>query len=361
MTKTRLTFLMLGAILVVGCGGSESSVSGAAGADGSGGATSVGGAAGSAGQAGGPTGGAGAPTFLDEFSVEIGPISVQPGVERTQCVVKRLGNPTPINVGRVSNVISSSSHHMIVYKSSDTTERPQPFSCTPFLDTLNPANGAPLLISQRKDDELVLPRGVAFQLDADQMIRLELHYINTQPDPLDVVASSTFSTIPDEQFEQAADFMFLGTPDISIPPRSEWSVTSHLALPPELEGVEYFAITGHTHQLGTSVSIATATDAGDPGTAVYDVPGWLWDEPDTVIHDPPFRVPSGGGFNFTCNYNNTTNRNVQFGESVDAEMCFFWAYYYPSQGSKLCVHTDMFLGGIDACCPGSPICDLIAF
>jgi hypothetical protein len=39
-------------------------------------------------------------------------------------------------------------------------------------------------------------------------------------------------------------------------------------------------------------------------------------------------------------------------------MCFFWTYYYPSQGAFVCAHTGQF-GGIDLCCPGSPLCDQI--
>ena len=34
-------------------------------------------------------------------------------------------------------------------------------------------------------------------------------------------------------------------------------------------------------------------------------------------------------------------------------MCFFWAYYYPSKGAKVCFHTSQG-GGIDQCCPGNP-------
>ena len=30
----------------------------------------------------------------------------------------------------------------------------------------------------------------------------------------------------------------------------------------------------------------------------------------------------------------------KFGESANNEMCFFWAYYYPSKGAYVCVHTD---------------------
>jgi hypothetical protein len=42
-------------------------------------------------------------------------------------------------------------------------------------------------------------------------------------------------------------------------------------------------------------------------------------------------------------------------------MCFFWAYYYPSRGAKVCVHTDQY-GGQNLCCPdaGAQLCNIIA-
>jgi hypothetical protein len=72
-------------------------------------------------------------------------------------------------------------------------------------------------------------------------------------------------------------------------------------------------------------------------------------------------VPTGGGFKFTCTWNNDTANEVDFGESACDEMCFFWAYYYPAPSSEVCIHTGMLGGsaGTDACCPGDSECTLI--
>lgn len=355
-------------LCLVGCGSTSDDPSGEGGGAGEGGsqggssgggqggaAGSPGGAAGTAGTAGGGAGG----TFTGEtFSLTVGPLAVAPGRENTQCVVQRLSNPTPIHVGMIRNVISSSSHHLIVYKTNDTEERTTPFNCTPFLETLNPEAGAPLMVTQKFEDELRLPEGVAFTLAPHQMIRIELHYINTTASEVEVTATSSFHTMDSEQYQHEADFLFIGSPDINLPPRSQTTLGPlFFKMPAGYADANFFAITGHTHQYGRNVTVARTPDASTPGDMVYDVPGWRWDEPETVQHNPPFQIPEGGGFNFSCTWNNTSDRSVGFGESANQEMCFFWSYYYPSNGAKVCVVSQEY--GVTECCPGGPLCGLM--
>ena len=304
----------------------------------------------------------GGPAPLGSFNVTFGPQDAPATEEHTKCVVKRLGNPTSMHVGTIHNVLSTGSHHLIVYRVNDTVEQTTPFDCKPFTDTLDPAKGSTLMISQKKDDALILPEGVAYTLDANQMVRLEVHYINPGASTKTVTSTSTFIPIEDAKFKFEADFLFIGTPDINIPPMSAFSTGPvFLKLPPEYSTVNFFAITGHEHQYGTNVVVNTASSKAEPGTPVYDVKDWLWSEPATVQANPTFKLPANGGFNFNCSWNNTSDKAVAFGESANAEMCFFWAYYYPSQGgAKVCVHTEKFPGGADACCPGpSVVCNAI--
>ena len=294
------------------------------------------------------------------YALSFGPLTVQPGEEHTKCMVTRLGNTKALHVGAIHNVLSPGSHHMIVYRSNETVEQTTPFDCKPFTDTLDPSKGSTLVVTQKHDDLLTLPDGVAFALEPNQMVRLEMHYINAGSAPLDVSAKATFVTMDEARFKDEADFLFIGDPDITLAPHTKGTVGPiFFALPSAYDGVKFFAITGHEHQFGTNVSVAVAATSADPGTPVYDVPGWQWNEPKTVVQDKPFTIPSGGGFRFSCDWNNTSDNTVKFGESANDEMCFFWAYYYPAQGSRVCMHTDR-QGGVDVCCPGpSFVCSLI--
>ena len=214
------------------------------------------------------------------------------------------------------------------------------------------------MITQKHEETLTLPPGVGFVLEAQQMVRLEMHYLNATGADLQVSATSTLHVMPEAEFTDAADFLFIGNPDIDIPPNSAFTLgPTFFRIQSMLQGSKFFGITGHTHQWGTNVTVATAPAETGPDTPVYEVPGWQWDEPETVYHDPPFTLPDGGGFRFTCDYQNNSSSQVGFGESANAEMCFFWAYYFPSQGAYVCAHTDQVPGGYDICCPGNPYCD----
>jgi hypothetical protein len=140
-------------------------------------------------------------------------VQVPPGTERTVCVVRRLSNASPIHVGSLHNEFPGS-HHLIVYRVPDVEERTVPFECMPFTDTLDPATGAPMMLSQRSDDRLVLPPGVAFTLAPAQMIRLELHVVNPGAAPRTFTASSTMSPITD--FHDEASLLFVGDLDVNV-------------------------------------------------------------------------------------------------------------------------------------------------
>jgi hypothetical protein len=302
-------------------------------------------------------GGAGAG---ESYTVTFDPVMVAPGEEHTQCVVKSLKNPDAIHVGEIHNVLGQGSHHLIVYRTNDTVEQTTPFDCQPFTDLLKPDQGTPLMITQKKDDTLTLPHGVAFAIGAQQMVRLEMHYINTTSSPEMVTATSTFVAMKESDFQNEADFLFFGDPDINIPAQGSQTLGPvYIPLPADLEGSNFFGFTGHEHHYGTGVTVTTAPSKTGPDDVIYDPPNFNWAEPPTLYKDPPVVVPKGGGFHLTCKWNNTGNTNVKFGESANDEMCFFWTYYYPSKGAFVCAHTDKIPGGFDLCCPGNALCSQI--
>jgi len=300
----------------------------------------------------------------DMFSMKWGPVSVDPGKEDTQCIWMRLNNETEIKVHGLHNVLSSASHHLIVYKDDmDTTEQTTPTPCQPFTGALNTSGMVmPLAITQKENDEIYLPDAVAYTFAPHQMIKLEMHYLNTTDETAEVNATASFYIADPTTVKYEAALLFTGSPDINLPAGQTTTLHQFFKVPPylDLSQSKIFAITGHTHALGTKVKVGVGASKTGPMTEVYNPSPFSWSEPETkTFYDNPLVIPKDGGMDLTCEWNNTTADAVKFGESAKQEMCFFWAYYYPSQGSKVCFHTDQYLNGIDLCCPGDSLCGAI--
>ena len=298
----------------------------------------------------------------DKYSLTWGPVSVEPGVENTQCIWMRLGNTAEIKVHQLHNLLNDASHHLIVYKDDmDTTEQLTPVDCQPFTGALNTTGMiAPIAITQKKDDMIFLPNRVAYTFAANQMVKIEMHYINATDETQDVQATVDFFAADPSTIDHEAAILFTGSPDVDIAAGAMTTLHQFFTVPDylDLSEAKIFAITGHTHKLGTNVTVRVAPSMSGPMTDVYAPDPFNWDEPETTTFSEPFTIPAGGGLDFECSWNNTTNQQIGFGESANDEMCFFWAYYYPSQGSKVCIHTEQY-GGHDLCCPGDSLCGLI--
>lgn len=267
--------------------------------------------------------------FGEPFKVTMTVPDVQPGDEGTKCVRLNLGNDAPAKIGKVHNVLSKASHHLVVSSVENPDIMAEPlFECRPFRAVLD---GAPFTVTQKHDDLIEMPEGVGFPIRTDQLMHLEMHYINTGDEVADVVAETELFPIKEQDDVQEASFLIIGTLGIEIPPKSvHTNPEQFVALPEAFQDVSFYAATGHTHRFGKSATLLQvdspeATDA----RPVYNPESYSWEEAVLQYHTPPFKIPAGGGFKFTCSWENTTNEVITYGESALQEMCFFWTYFYP--------------------------------
>jgi hypothetical protein len=256
---------------------------------------------------------------------------LRPGEEVTMCREVRLGNVGPMLVRRIHVSIPNGSHHVIVYRSQATTEQPTPTRCNGLSGIL--LGTAPIFIAQQRESGIEFPPGVGLEIAPSQMIRLEEHFVNTTSAPLTAGARVTFDLAPREGLI-AADMMFWGTQQINIPPRSMGQARYFR---PALPDIRVFGLTSHMHQFGVRATIEVATSLTGQGREVHR--NEHWEEPPLTRFDPPLTFEEGEGLRLVCTYNNTSDQTLRFGESFYQEMCFLWAYYYPSQGFHLCFDT----------------------
>ena len=205
-----------------------------------------------------------------------------------------------------------------------TEEQPEPFDCNPFSDTLDPTKGAPLMITQKEEEVLSLPTGVAFTLEANQMVRLEMHYLNAGDQPLAIGGTVTLDLADANAALAPVALTFTGNGAISIPAHTTAHLTSEHALP---AGTRLFATTAHTHQWGRHATVELLRSAGDPSPLVlHDSTDWA-DRP--LDQFAPITIGPDARLRLTCDFDNQSDQTVNFGLSAEDEMCFLWAHHVP--------------------------------
>jgi hypothetical protein len=263
----------------------------------------------------------------------IGPIDLPAGVEKTVCIVKDLGNTDDLVVTGFVSTLAPGSHHLIVYK---TTEKQNltPTPCMPF-QGLQSGVTEPILIANKLNVNWTFPDGIALELPAHQMLRIEAHYINTGMTDIQGMGSVVFQGTPASSAApfQPSDFLFWGTTQINIPPNA--SATAGPKFQVGIAGTQLISITTHQHELGTGIKAWASAKAGDLSNQIADDTDWS--NPSWRLINPTVAFDGTTGLSYQCSWDNTTTYTVNFGESALDEMCFVGGYYYPSHGFDLCI------------------------
>jgi len=335
-------------VLVLAIGGCSSNNGGGGGGGGSGGTGGAGGSGGTGGTGGGG-GGGGQPGLTDggvpigAFYVTTGQYMVAPSSETVMCSTIRLPTSVDVDVTKIEATLTTGGHHLIMYKVTDTTESPTPTKCD---SVTNITSSVPLIIAQNTDSTLNLPSGVAYHFAAGQMVRLEVHYLNATANAMNVEGKVTMTPAAAGQSYQQADIMFCGSvlqlQSTGIPPN-----TSNVQLSPgffagngsiDFTKIKLFGLTTHQHWTGKEATISKSTSASSVGTPLYDNTSWSSAPLKTFDDASLVSFAQGEGIRWQCTYDTLDaspppTSTVKFGESARSnEMCFLWAYYYPSAG-----------------------------
>jgi hypothetical protein len=276
----------------------------------------------------------GAAANPNDLKATFAPIDVPAGVETTQCIVVPLGNTQDVLVQSVEVNLAPGSHHMIVYSTTDQA-RDEPLNCAPFTG-IALGTDVPLFFANKDQASFSFPTGIAQEIPANTMVKIEAHYINASTADIQGQGTVTFHTTPKAGAPayQAANFLFWGNTDISIPPNASFSTGPQFQVAPA--NTHLFLVTTHQHRLGTRAQVWASAQAGDMSTPLADDKDWS--NPSWRMLAPQVDFNGTNGLTFQCDWMNTTTQTVSFGESALDEMCFIGGYYYPSQGLSLCVN-----------------------
>jgi len=222
-------------------------------------------------------------------------------------------------------------HHWILYR----TETPQTDGAVGPCNM--PADAEFLMGWAPGGQNAVLPADVGLELPApDGWLILQVHYWNVAGITGSMDSSGVAMCTTNTPRANEAAIMWLGSIDISIPPRAMGhtvtgncpsSVTNFLPEPMYILGNG-----PHMHELGTEFT-TTLFRGGDRGSAetLAHVDPWDFNSQTFYWHDEPIVLNPGDSLETTCVYDNPGDSTVTFGERTEDEMCFDFMMVYPTR------------------------------
>ena len=255
-------------------------------------------------------------------------LDVPPGAEESVCVYKELPNTADWKVVEVQSYIGDGSHHLMVDRTATGTVSHVPAPC----GHLQGSTTSRLLISQQHETAFKLPDGVAFTLEPKQFLTLQIHYINSTQDVIDVEGRVDLILAPEGT---GADFVeaqqtFTGSIRLDLQPHERTVEGAfHPMSGTPSNPAHMFALTSHTHSLGVRTTIERTTGDGVPGELLHESLDWA--EPPLTTFASPIVFTGDDGLALTCEYENTRDEAVSGGTRFLDEMCFMWLYWYQEQ------------------------------
>ncbi|MGB5809471.1 MAG: hypothetical protein WBG86_03010 [Polyangiales bacterium] len=311
--------LVAAALAVGGCGSSDGPFT-----------VGGGGEAGTGGTAGDGGGGGDVEAFVATLEHTFDPIPVDSGAEEYWCQSWTIGNDEPLYVNRVRQVNDGAWHHSNwFFVPEDVFGEDGTWKCRDreFGEVAAAAYGGVIFAQSTQTFEEVqrFPPGTAITVPAGSKIIGNVHLFNAGAAPMDSALTMGFQTIEKKDVDVKLREVSFANYAIAIPPRqrSRWSQTC------DLEGVaedefEFYYVLGHYHAWGNYFRLSFVDDALNERTIV-EFGSTAGDNLGVTI-DPPVKNEGAMKLKYECGYNNTTDRELVWGNNGEQEMCQFLAY-----------------------------------
>lgn len=175
--------------------------------------------------------------------------------------------------------------------------------------------------AQAPHHKTTYPAGVGRFFSGAHGVRLMVHYLNPSPDVIHPNVELALTAVGPAAVSTHAAHLFLNNLGVSVPPHSRVSVTHSCRM---RNNIQLIVGSSHMHQRGVRFQATT-----DDGRVIYQAEDWA--EPAPATFEPPFFIEAGSSINWTCDYENPTDKTFTFGQSAqDNEMCIFTGVFFPA-------------------------------
>lgn len=251
------------------------------------------------------------------------------GVEKYLCYTVKLGEKTDVAITQFQAQTGQAVHHYEVFQAL-APEQDGVWDCTQQQIKMT---WLPLFGGGVGAAGLQLPAGAGFKIPGDAQLLLQLHLVNAMPTPTttQVIINMDYADNP-ATVTPAGVFAF-GTMNIDLAPGATGvNLGSQCALPKQMN---VFAIQPHMHKLGKKITFQLGQDAASLQVA-YKRDPWIFGA--QPIDPFPMALSQGEYAGVTCTFDNTTTKDVAYGETTSDEMCYLVLFYTPFDRLGGCIN-----------------------
>jgi hypothetical protein len=257
------------------------------------------------------------------------------GTEAEHCQFFR-APPEGMNVNRDEVKFTSGSHHVLLYvtpytdlptedEAGNPIDASKPFDCSNGV-TFNFRVTNLVAGSQNATGESIVdfPEDVAMKVPGNAVLILNVHYVNTSPEPLKPEVAVNVWTVPDAQVKHEGGLLFWYNPFIRVDPNGEGLSKMSCPLPND---ITIRNAQSHMHRRGVDyAAVMIAPDASRE--TIYE--STRWEGVDVKRWEEGLSVSAGSRIEYHCGYKNPESRTVYQGPKSSDEMCMFIASYWPA-------------------------------
>ena len=278
------------------------------------------------------------------YQIVTEPFEVEAYTEVEICSVVRMepsGTETLLWTDTLETLVSQDTHHMNVFigqfsfldpfmgegASEDALGVPiGQYDCA---DLSVMESAFPVFPSQRDNQQITLPEGVAAPLMVPALYVFSHHYVNATDTPVLINAALNVETLPADEVEHVASLVFDAIGDINVAPGTRDVVHRTCVMDRD---VNVALVSTHTHEWGECAALSEYTNdqvAEDPFFVNKS-----WEVP-PILHFPEdtFEIAAGDGIHYACHYDNDTDYTLTVDGTSEGEMCVFAAVVYPAPQS----------------------------
>ncbi|GAB3271478.1 hypothetical protein GCM10027347_42770 [Larkinella harenae] len=271
-----------------------------------------------------------APAAGEGFQVKLEPFSIKPSFERELFVRKPIGNTQDVYVSRFEVKMRANSHHFALYNFRVNQNLP---TLNEIRDLRNPDNTYNLQTALSMQNHVyfigvqspyvdyAFPEGTALLVPANTTMDLNSHYVNKSASAMTGEVNVNLYTVDKSKVKTVVKTMDFVNTNLDIPAKKRVVITKEF---PMSKPVKVLVLTSHTHKLGEKFVVRVKGGVHD-GEVIYTSTNW--EHPEIKTFTTPVQLAKGDALVSEITYNNTTDKNVNFGLSSEDEMGIIFGYY----------------------------------